>query len=215
MSGTGKIKPRVPHKIIRQKNQGPATARNRGIEEAKTNFIAFLDADDIWHEKKIERQINQLELNNLNAIGCDWNNKSHYLAFNKKDKKYYKLSKLYVAIKWWPHISTLIVKREICLKFGGLDSSFKYADDGDFFLNIAAKDNLNVLKESLVTCHAFKKYEFSDGVSSNLKGMNMDEINTIKKHFKNYILLYLLISWVKIKHYKRVLKRYYYLLTKG
>jgi len=44
-------------KVIRLKrNHGPATARNAGWEQAKERFIAFLDADDAWHPKKIEIQ---------------------------------------------------------------------------------------------------------------------------------------------------------------
>lgn len=46
-------------KIINQKNQGAAAARNKGIDEAKSNLIVFLDADDLWFNNHLE------ELKNL------------------------------------------------------------------------------------------------------------------------------------------------------
>ena len=43
--------------ISLDKNSGAAVARNIGIENAKGQYIAFLDSDDVWHEDKLDKQI--------------------------------------------------------------------------------------------------------------------------------------------------------------
>ena len=51
-------------------NMGVAATRNRGIALAKGKYIAFLDGDDIWSERKLELQIKALEKQNADIVYC-------------------------------------------------------------------------------------------------------------------------------------------------
>jgi glycosyltransferase involved in cell wall biosynthesis len=50
-----KAEPRI--RLVRQQNQGLGAARNTGLREAGGEFVAFLDADDLWLPHKLERQL--------------------------------------------------------------------------------------------------------------------------------------------------------------
>lgn len=65
--------PRI--KVITQKNQGVAAARNAGVAAANTDFLAFLDADDAYAPTYLERMIGTLEAKpDLAILSCDaWN----------------------------------------------------------------------------------------------------------------------------------------------
>ena len=49
--------------LLSQTNQGVAAARNRGVLEAKSELIAFCDADDVWRQDKLELQVQALAEN--------------------------------------------------------------------------------------------------------------------------------------------------------
>lgn len=56
------------HLIKKGVNEGAAITRNRGIQEAKGRYIAFLDADDVWLSHKLQTQIEFMEKNGAGFV---------------------------------------------------------------------------------------------------------------------------------------------------
>lgn len=49
------------HLLCNEQNSGPAFSRNRGLEMANGEYVAFLDSDDLWLPEKLEHQIQSME----------------------------------------------------------------------------------------------------------------------------------------------------------
>ena len=90
-------------KIIRQKNEGPSSARNRGIINSKGEYVIFIDGDDYIDLCEMKKFIFEITKNNINV---DLIRHGYIRVSNKKNKVYcLKKPKYFVSLsKYIKHI---------------------------------------------------------------------------------------------------------------
>jgi glycosyltransferase involved in cell wall biosynthesis len=143
-------------RYFHQRNQGPAAARNYGAAAAKGNWLAFLDADDIWHPDKLLIQAEYIRKHpQVYMFWCDvdymdeggnprepfeWNDRLAPLMFNRP---------------MCPIPSTVVLRKDIFSLLGGFNQQMRCYEDGEFFMRVAARFPIHFIDRTLVTyrCH--------------------------------------------------------------
>jgi glycosyltransferase involved in cell wall biosynthesis len=117
---------------VRQPNAGPGSARNRGIGLATGSFLSFLDADDLWHADKLERQVRALESNPaagfcLTYVKNFWIEELAQERDRLKDHPFSQPTLGYVC-------QCLLARRSVFDLVGRFDETKKIGEDTDWFL---------------------------------------------------------------------------------
>jgi len=192
-------------RVIRnKKNVGEFEARYIGINNSKYEYIAFLDADDYWLPKKIYTQAQFMCNKKIEVVGCNWNDKRHFLNYINFNKNYIILNKYTLALKWWPHISTIICKKKLLKKINLKEMNYRHGGDGHLLMKLVCLSKIYVINKDMVICHFFKKHTFAKGLSADMKLMYHAEKSVIKNNF-NSLEVKIFNLWILFKYKIRLL----------
>lgn len=130
---------------------GVSQARNRGLEEARGSWVAFLDDDDVWAPQKLRRQLDEAAAQGASfvfssMVAFDDRNGFRRLlgAASPEDLPSMILERNVVRAP-----SALIAKRELVRRVGGFDTSLSTIADWDLWIRLAAAGKAAVCEEPL------------------------------------------------------------------
>jgi glycosyltransferase involved in cell wall biosynthesis len=176
----------LPVTYIRKENGGISSARNKGIEAAHGEYVAFLDVDDLWKKNKLSTQISQMKAQDYSVSYTDeiWIRNGKRLNQKLRHKKY--------SGRIFGHClplciispSSAIVKREIFEDVGLFDESLPVCEDYDMWLRVTAKHPVLFIEKPLI----IKRGGHEDQLSKRYDGMDRFRIRAIVKILRDRCL---------------------------
>jgi len=166
-------------KVIKTKNKGVSHARNTGIKASKHEWIAFLDSDDIWMQRKMEQQVIFHKANPnilFSHTGERWLRDNRHVKYPKSLKKpsgecfLQNISTCKIAT------SSALIHKSIFEEVGYFNEELSVCEDYDLWLRVTNRYNIGLINKELITKFAGHKQ-----LSSSIFAIDRYHIYSLKK----------------------------------
>jgi len=142
-----------------ESNVGVSAARNAGLELARSDYVAFLDSDDVWEPRKLERQMESIRTApaEVGVFYCDYRQIDE--AGNLLDIPRYKLNEairgnVQQSLHDFNSIagsgSAVVIRRDLFERVGFFDTTLGAAEDWDMWVRLAQVAHFDYVDEALV-----------------------------------------------------------------
>ncbi len=195
--------------LITQSNQGVSAARNTGIALAQGEYIAFLDADDLWEPTHLEKQVSYLDNNPKIGVVYTWTQ-----LIDECDRPTGRIFASHASGMIWQELlendvistgSSAMVRRNCLDTVGGFDTELAHAEDLELWLRIARQHQIGVIKEPL-TMYRQHPHNTTKNREKMLHGLRMvfekafatAPIEILHQRNSAYASLFLGFAWLAI-----------------
>jgi glycosyltransferase involved in cell wall biosynthesis len=170
-------------RILSYENGGLPVARNRGIANATGEFIAFLDADDLWTLNKLELQLEALQQHPEAGVAYSW---TYYI--DEQGKSLFPGIRIFyegnvhadlLLRNFLLNGSNPLIRRQAIEAVGEFDSTLKSGEDWDFYLRLAASWSFVLVPKYQVLYR-----QSSTSMSSKVNVMKEANLIVLKRAFQ-------------------------------
>lgn len=168
--------------VSNETNRGVSASRNRGIELSTGDYVAFLDADDLWHPLKIQSQLEMLIKKGPEYGVCycsivRMGEDDSVFFYNVGNLPEGDMFNRVLEKNYFQCGSTFIVRRDLLTSVGMFDPAIQGAEDWDLSIKLAAVTKFAVCREPLC---GYRRGRYA--LHTNALAMLLSGFDVLKKH---------------------------------